>query len=312
MWKKLTVSILCVFLLLGSFPWAAGSETQDLRTAVEAQYDAYAASLAQQNAADDTADLLLSHSLYGKGEALHLTEESPVAAAFYESNLFRVFLTETLTLGSQVMQEQQLTQGLFGTDGLGWHEFALEYRVTQYHLNDTPDPEDDVIMTRHIDRTLYNGPKNECDNILRLVVGGSGCRVRMQLLGTDQQTATYWVDVYTYDHFEFAEEFDYAEDAGYNTSFSKLVAALAPLLGLKEYYWDCVTGFELTVPLATAPAYLAGDADEDGEVTYMDAIAVLRTAAGLAQHPIYLCDMNGDGDVTYLDAVAILRHAVGL
>ena len=56
---------------------------------------------------------------------------------------------------------------------------------------------------------------------------------------------------------------------------------------------------------------LMGDADSDGSVTYMDAMAALQMAVGLLEsNPV--CDMDTDNTVTYLDAMQILRLAVGL
>lgn len=58
-----------------------------------------------------------------------------------------------------------------------------------------------------------------------------------------------------------------------------------------------------------------GDADLDGEVTYLDAMLALRAAVGQAQLDgpmVYTVDIDGDNAITYLDAMHILRASVGL
>lgn len=61
--------------------------------------------------------------------------------------------------------------------------------------------------------------------------------------------------------------------------------------------------------------YLAGDINNDGEVTYLDAMDALQASVGLMKlnaAQIYVCDTDYDDEVTYLDAMEILRAAVGL
>ena len=55
-----------------------------------------------------------------------------------------------------------------------------------------------------------------------------------------------------------------------------------------------------------------GDADGDGEVTYLDAMLALQAAVGLTEASLDACDADGDGTITYLDAMLILPAAVGL
>lgn len=58
-----------------------------------------------------------------------------------------------------------------------------------------------------------------------------------------------------------------------------------------------------------------GDYNGDGNVDYMDAVAVLRAGVGLSiptATQIANCDLNGDTYLDYLDAIQILRISVGL
>ena len=60
---------------------------------------------------------------------------------------------------------------------------------------------------------------------------------------------------------------------------------------------------------------LTGDADLDGEVTYLDAMLILQCAVNLAELPLEVqsaCDVDNDGAISYLDAMIILQIAVGL
>lgn len=54
-----------------------------------------------------------------------------------------------------------------------------------------------------------------------------------------------------------------------------------------------------------------GDADDNGKVTAVDALAALRTAVGSSQCEACRCDANDENAVTTSDALKILQAAVG-
>ncbi len=66
----------------------------------------------------------------------------------------------------------------------------------------------------------------------------------------------------------------------------------------------------------TAPAFRPGDVNQDGYLTIVDAVLVLKgvTHQGdvLSQQANKLADINGDGLVTVVDAVLILKAVVGI
>ena len=65
----------------------------------------------------------------------------------------------------------------------------------------------------------------------------------------------------------------------------------------------------------TAPSYILGDVDGDGQITSSDARATLRAAVGLdtlTEAQKKAADVNKDGEITSSDARLILRCAVGL
>lgn len=62
-------------------------------------------------------------------------------------------------------------------------------------------------------------------------------------------------------------------------------------------------------------AFLLGDANLDGEVTYLDAMTILQAAVSLVDLSPDLenaCDVDGNGEITYMDAMLVLQKAVGL
>jgi predicted lipoprotein len=61
-----------------------------------------------------------------------------------------------------------------------------------------------------------------------------------------------------------------------------------------------------------AAAELCGDADGSGSITVTDGVRVLRSAAGLGDCELALCDVDGGGTVTVTDGVNVLRAAAGL
>jgi len=55
-----------------------------------------------------------------------------------------------------------------------------------------------------------------------------------------------------------------------------------------------------------------GDTDDDGDADIVDALYVLRSAVGLEQCTLLVCDVNGDLRVRASDALRLLQWAVGL
>ena len=61
-----------------------------------------------------------------------------------------------------------------------------------------------------------------------------------------------------------------------------------------------------------APTALAGDANFDGNVTAVDALATLTAAVGLRECALCVCDVDDSAAITAADALAILRYVVGI
>ncbi len=49
-----------------------------------------------------------------------------------------------------------------------------------------------------------------------------------------------------------------------------------------------------------------GDMNDDGEITTVDALALLTAAVGQLRCRDYVCDLNGDGNFTASDSLAVL------
>ena len=65
----------------------------------------------------------------------------------------------------------------------------------------------------------------------------------------------------------------------------------------------------------TAPAVIRGDADDDGDITIVDATCIQRYELGLPLgFPINErnADVDGDGDITIVDATLVQRHLIGM
>jgi hypothetical protein len=115
-------------------------------------------------------------------------------------------------------------------------------------------------------------------------------------------------------------------DAGYVVSGSKAIMPADPTREQWENanHWDNFTlgiikwEFEL-IPAdeVVDPNLLMGDVNGDGVINMVDALAVLRYAAGASAEAAGItnmaaADVNGDGQVTSADALLILMMAMGL
>lgn len=73
-------------------------------------------------------------------------------------------------------------------------------------------------------------------------------------------------------------------------------------------YYYSTSDYSITVSDDVA---IKGDIDNDGTVTTLDALAVLKMVASISEVDI-IADMDGDGEVTSLDALKILQYSAGL
>lgn len=74
-----------------------------------------------------------------------------------------------------------------------------------------------------------------------------------------------------------------------------------------------VLAFSISI-VAFAAKYI-GDANNDGNVSAIDARLVLQYAAGTIEYTeddVKVCDTNGDGKITAVDARKVLQFAAGL
>jgi len=68
-------------------------------------------------------------------------------------------------------------------------------------------------------------------------------------------------------------------------------------------------------PEIPTPELVAGDANGDGEVDFVDAVVVLKHDAGvsiLSGDNLAAADTNGDEEVDFVDAIQILKYDCGL
>ncbi len=91
----------------------------------------------------------------------------------------------------------------------------------------------------------------------------------------------------------------------YDIENFKFIPIEEMLNGDYPFIYDCIEEFEIGRPF--------GDADNDGEITVLDATEIQRDAANLREHKLGLgSDINRDKVVDVLDATAIQRKIAGL
>ena len=244
---KRTISLLLILTLLPLFPITRAAEPETLEDIIAAQYDAYAASISQDKMDEKAIDQLLEPALYGKGETLHFDETDALTASLYGSGLFRKWFIEAASYAVRNMAELHLSRSMIGS-GIQWHDFAYEYSIKEYYYDDTPSLQDDCAYRSLLKSTAQNVVSNRCDEAMILVVGGSSTRLRLYRTAVDFDSVTYRADVFWTDNFEFQSSYDKADKKGYNTTFSKLLTLLGPILGLQTFTWDSVSCFSITVP----------------------------------------------------------------
>ena len=244
---KRTLSLILVLALLPLFPIARAAEPETLEDIIAAQYDAYAASIRQDKMDEKAIDQLLEPALYGKGETLHFDETDALTATLYGTGLFRKWFIEAISYAVRNMAELHYSQSLVGGNLL-WYDYAQQYGIIEYAYNETPSRGDDAPYRTLLKTTEQKVPSNKCSNAFILVTGTSSVRVRLNRTAIDAKSVTYRADVLWGDSFSFTGDYSKADKLGYNTTFSKLLALLGPLLGLQTFEWDTTSGFSITVP----------------------------------------------------------------
>ena len=246
--RGICLLFVCV-LLLTLLPTAQASETNAVRQTIADQYDAYAASLYQADAADKAIDKLLDHSLNGKGKHLTLGETDAVTSCLLQTALFRAFFVDAMEAAAEVIRSQQPEYLMIGSMTMGWHDFALDYGVRQFEYDETDSLDDDISVGTLVPYTVYTGASNENDNAFILVVGGARCRIRLHRTSVTETQVTYHADIYFEDSFSFDSDYSNQIQQGYDTSFSELLGTLGSFL-LKEYDWHIDMSLDLTLPNA--------------------------------------------------------------
>lgn len=246
MFQKLFCWITALALLIPCLPAVAAGDAQSIRASVEAAYDGYAASIYQKNAADDAMDQLLKQGFYGKGKPLSLGPKDPFTSALFQTVLFREGLTDilvqALTQMSGAGMERMTLSATFS-----WHNFRTCYNAYQCRDDESYDTEKKALMGQVCPTTDVDVSSSKADTTMLLVVGGAQCFLRITRTECTGQSITYRVSLLTHDNFSFEGNYDAADRAGYNTTFSKLLCVLGPLMGLRQFDWTCQTAFDVTI-----------------------------------------------------------------
>ena len=246
MFKKI-LSLLLAICLLPFLPKAHAAEANSLEDIIAAQYDAYAASIRQDKMDENAIDQLLEPALYGNGSTLHFDESDALTAALYGSALFRKWFIEAASYAVQNMAELHYDQAMIG-GSISWHDFAFQYGIFEYMYDTTANPKDDLSYRTYVKYDAQSITANKCDKAMIWVVGTSHARIRLNRTAVDFDSVTYKLDIIWGDDFAFNGNYDKADEKGYNTTFSKLITLLGPLLGLKTFTWDTASSFSITVP----------------------------------------------------------------
>ena len=187
----------------------------------------------------------------GKGEYLTMDESDPLTACIFGAEMFREFFVESMIAATELDQSEALMDLLVGTNSIGWHSYALEYKLTHFEYNDTFDHTDDEVHCTLLPYVEYTGAQNDCDDALAMVVGGLSVRFLMHRIASSSDSITYQLDIKMADEFEFNGNYSDAEDKGYDTSTDELINLVGQLLDkglIDSFSWHTEVSFQITVP----------------------------------------------------------------
>ncbi|MFQ5857043.1 MAG: dockerin type I repeat-containing protein [Anaerolineae bacterium] len=103
-------------------------------------------------------------------------------------------------------------------------------------------------------------------------------------------------------------------DPEVNPGLEQLISSGAPLSQVEAKAREIADGLSVieTLLVGTLPEALRGDANDDGQVTIVDALFIAQAAVGLRSVDLIAADVNGDGRVSIVDALLVAQAAVGL
>ena len=323
---KKSLSLFLVFcLLFPLFPVTKAVETDTLEQILAEQYDAFAASLFQENASSYALTQLLEPALSGEADTVFFGEEDPVTAAVFLSDLFRTYFLEAMPQFLTHMEGDRLLAG----GDIGWHDYTMDYHGRIFRWNDTPDTADDSLLSQLFYRQNVSCEPNEYDDVLTLMVGSACVRIQMEKGPVDFSRITYQLTLTVSDAIDFDGDYEDEKDQGFDTGFSDHLNDLGNIWGLHSFTWYATAGFDLQLPnncphdpdekecplCGATVTILPGDADGNGTLNYRDALLILRASIGLetlSPEISAACDLDGNGTLSYNDALLILRRSIGL
>ena len=238
----LLLSLVCLSALL-PVPKTQALSQVDLTDLIAAQYDAYADSIVQANAADDSLDQLLSHAIYGKSKALYLGPSDPLTACAFGSVMFREGIIQALAYGIEALHNNKADKSFMALSA-NWYDNNSSYAISELIYNTTADYEDDYTL-HYLISSQKPSSQNRNDSALVLVVGSSRCRIWIDR--DPENPNRYHVRVTFFDRFDFNRSLASAMKE-FNGSLGTLLNILGPLMGFKSYDWYATAEFDLELP----------------------------------------------------------------
>ena len=247
MFRKIILCILVFSLILALLPGAVAADWDDLYQSVENTYDTYASSIYQKSAADNGLDQLLEHSIKGNRKPLHMDQDDPFTSALFQTVLFRKGMIDILSRALGQMSGSGSSSMVLAAV-FSWHDYGVYYSAFQCRDDEVYDNEKKARVSTICPKTDLSESTNRADSTMMLVVGGAECFTRITRTACTPEAITYQVDLLVHDNFAFDSNYSSFDEKGFSTTFSKLLCALGPLLGLKEYSWTSTAAFTVTIP----------------------------------------------------------------
>ncbi len=274
--KRIAAILLVLVSVFGLFPASdvAAVNVEDaaiIKQAAQNLVNNYAAQVNVADAADEAFEDFFIRAFWGGSSDVILREGDPMVAALFNSNVMKETLVETIYRSIVKMQEMNLSE-LYAAGGPSWHNYGYSYSMYAYRsasdyipskdgtpvlsnqnskIGTVATPKNNYGTDAATKTSLYKGSVNRNDDVMELLTGGLNLKMNFVRTAVSENSATYSIELRTYDDFDFNSDYYTISKKGFNTAKDqrlKNLGVLMTIMGLDTFYWEFSKNFTIEVP----------------------------------------------------------------
>ena len=233
---------------------SAPTYTDTLTDLIAPQISAYAKSIAQPDSARSALINMGAHATLGGGETLYVNENNALVATIFNSNLFRDACSVSVAKAITTAQNLGLDT-VYVKFSPRWYTSMPRYSGlchTNEDLQSSTDAYEYRLASINPNSNLWTGTMNENDEAMILIGGTVPMNAEVSLVSVQDGIATYDVDLWMFDTFNFNASYQSSKESGFSTGNADLMTFIGSYLAKKEilddFRWEGTASFRVETP----------------------------------------------------------------